>query len=81
MWEKRIHIYIHVTGKVTEYYEAANMPQHDKSSECVIMYKCHQNVLMERLDLDLNRYFRVDKKNIVELTLDADVNMWDWAEG
>ena len=38
----------------------------------VIMYKCHQNVLMERLDLDLNRYFRVDKKNIVELTLDAD---------
>ena len=69
---KRIYIYIHVTGKVTEYYEAANKPQHDKSSECVITYKCHQNVLMERLDLDLNRYFRVDKKNIIKLTLDAD---------
>ena len=72
MWEKELIFHIQVTGKVTEYYEAANMPQDDKSSECVIMYKCHQNVLMERLDLDLNRYFRVDKKNIVELTLDAD---------
>ena len=73
MCEKRIHIYIHVTGKVTEYYEAANMSQQDKSSsECVLTYKWHQNVLIQRLDLDLNRYFRVDKKNIVELTLDAD---------